>query len=161
MPVKTTNNAAKFVAGRKKAAAKFVFTAATLIKARAQQYVPIDTGALKNSSPVSKAEDNGSDVITSTISYLQDYASYLHDPKPGGKMDGWQPVLPEERAMRMSAANYPTSGVSGGYNPSATQGWIYIGAEEAKPSVDAAFKDLMGLNGASYDFRTYPKGDNA
>lgn len=160
MPVKTTNNSAKFLAGRKKAAEKFVFTAATLIKARAQQYVPIDTGALKNSSPVSKAEDMGGNIVRSTISYLQDYASYLHDPKPGGKMDGWQPVLPEVRAMRMSAANYPTSGVSGGFNPSARQGWIYIGAEEAKSAVDAAFKDLMGLPGSAFDFRTYPQGDN-
>lgn len=145
MPVKTVNNAKYFIAGRKKAAAKFVFTATTLIKARAQQYVPIDTGALKNSSPVSKPEEVGANIVRSTISYLQDYASYLHDPKPGGKMNGWQPVLPEVRAMRMSAANYPTSGVSGGFNPSARQGWLYIGAEEAEPAVKAALKEIMSI----------------
>jgi len=145
MPVKTHNNTAKFIAGRKKAAAQFVFTAAALIKARAQQYVPLDTGALQNSSPVSKAEEIGGNIVRSTIQYLQDYASYLHDPKPGGKMDGWQPVLPEVRAMKMSAKNYPASGVSGGFNPDARQGWLYIGAEEAKPAVDAAFKEIMKI----------------
>lgn len=155
MPVKTQNNTRKFIEGRKKAAKQFVFTAATLIKARAQQYVPIDTGALKNSSPVSKATESGGNVITSTISYLQDYASYLHDPKPGGKMDGWQPMPPEVRAMRLSAANYPVSGVSGGYNPSATQGWIYIGAEEAQDAVNAAFKEYLGAANATYSFSSY------
>lgn len=134
MPVKTTNNAANFLAGRKKAAAQFVFVAATLIKARAQQYVPIDTVALKNSSPVSKPEDIGGTIVRSTISYLQDYASYLHDPKPGGPLDGWQPVLPINRRPQ-----------GGGYNAKARQGWLYLGADEAKPAVDAAFKDIMRI----------------
>lgn len=154
MPVKTTNNAAKFLAGRKKAAAQFTYVGATLINARAQLYMPIDTAALKNDVTISRGTDVGDDIIRSTIvNGAEDtktrsgrtYAEYLHDPKPGGKLDGWQPVLPEERAMKMSAANYPASGVSGGYNPSARQGWYYIGADEAKPAVDAAFKDIMRI----------------
>ena len=126
-----------------------MFTAATLIKARAQQYVPIDTGALKNSSPVSKATESGGNVITSTISYLQDYASYLHDPKPGGKMDGWQPQLPANRTPP-----------GGGFNANAKQGWIYIGANEAQDSVNAAFKEYLGATNATYSFSSYlSKGD--
>lgn len=134
MPVKVVNNAKYFIAGRKKAAAKFVFTATTLIKARSQQYVPIDTGALKNSSPVSKPEEIGGSIVRSTISYLQDYASYLHDPKPGGRMDNWQPVPPQNRRPQ-----------GGGYNAKARQGWLYIGAEEAEPAVQAALKEIMSI----------------
>jgi hypothetical protein len=130
MAVKSHNNAKKFVDGRKKKAKRFVFTASSLIKARAQQYVPIDTGALQNSSPVSKPEEIGGNIVRSTISYLQEYAKYLHDPKPGGKMDGWQPVIKT---------------VGGGYNAAAKQGWLYIGAKEAKQAVDEAFRDLMKI----------------
>ena len=145
MPVKANNSARFFVAGRKDAAKKFAFIAATLIKNRAQEYVPLDTGALQNSVTVKRSDDAGSMVTTATIAYVQPYALPLHSPKPGGKMDGWQPQTPEDRAMRMSAKNYPASGMSGGFNPSARQGWLFIGAEEAKEAVQAAFQDTMRL----------------
>lgn len=85
--------------------------------AHADQYVPIETGALINSR---RQEVNKSgDTITLTLGYYQTYAGFLHNPKPGGKLDGWKP------------RPVPSPGKkTGGYNPDAKQGWLDIAWNE-------------------------------
>lgn len=122
-----------------KAAGRALYTALTLIENRSLEYVPLDTGALLNSRFKEIRQETGLSV--GRIGFAQNYAVPLHSPKPGGKMDGWKPQTPEDRAMRMSAANYPSSGMSGGYNPNAKQDWLNIGLNEAWPEIQRAVKD--------------------
>jgi hypothetical protein len=122
-----------------KAAERGLYVGLTLIENRSLEYVPLDTGALLNSRFKEIKQQEG--LTIGRIGFVAAYALPLHSPKPGGKMDGWKPQTPEDRAMRMSAANYPTSGMSGGYNPSARQDWLNIGLEEAWPEVQRAIKE--------------------
>lgn len=124
-------------------AERALYVTLTLIENRSLEYVPLDTANLLNSR-FKTIEQYGA-VTIGRIGFTASYALPLHSPKPGGKMDGWQPQTPEDRAMRMSAANYPTSGVSGGYNPSATQDWLNIGLNEAWPEIQRAVKEEMSL----------------
>ena len=124
-----------------KQAGAAMYSVLTLVENRSLEYVPLDTGALLNSR-YKTIEMDGNYVI-GRIGFAQAYALPLHSPKPGGKMDGWRPQTPEDRAQRMSAANYPSSGMSGGYNPSAQQNWLNIGLEEAWPEAQRAVKEAF------------------
>jgi hypothetical protein len=126
-----------------KNAERALYVTLTLIENRSLEYVPLDTGALLNSRY--KTIEQGGNYTIGRIGFTQAYALPLHSPKPGGKMDGWKPQTPEDRAQRMSAANYPSSGMSGGYNPSATQDWLNIGLNEAWPEIQRAVKEEMAL----------------
>lgn len=113
----------------------------SVVQSAAAEFVPIDTGALLNSAYRS-VTINGTDV-SGTLGYTQSYALALHSPKPGGKMDGWRPMTPEGRASRASAQNYSASGMSGGFNPSARQGWILIAVEENKQLIDDLLQNAV------------------
>jgi len=122
-------------------AERAMYVTLTLIENRSLEYVPLDTADLLNSR-FKTIEQEGA-VTVGRIGFMAKYALPLHSPKPGGKMDGWKPQTPEDRAMRMSAANYPTSGMSGGYNPNAQQNWLNIGLEEAWPEAQRAVKEAF------------------
>lgn len=121
---------------------KAVTSALSIIGTSAAQWVPIDTGALINSQYRS-VTINGTK-LEGVIGYAQAYALPLHSPKKGGRLDGWRPVTPWDRAMRMSAQNYPTSGMSGGYNPDARQGWITLAVQENQKEIDDLIANALG-----------------
>ena len=133
MPIKKVPTPQRIFTRVEKITEKTMTEILAVIDSYSTQYVPIDTGALLNSR-FRKVESTPTGLI-GTIGYVQEYAAPLHSPKPGGKMDNWQPVTPEDRAMKMSAKNYPSSGVSGGYNPFAQQGWLSLGIEESRNDI--------------------------
>lgn len=90
------------------------------IGARADQYVPIDTNALL-SSRQQNIKQSGAEII-GNIGYYQNYAFYLHSPRPGSVIDNWKPRKPGASGKK-----------TGGYNPSARQNWLNIGFEEIWP----------------------------
>ena len=105
-----------------------LFTMYTILSGTADFYTPLDTGALRNSKSY-RIRQNG-DKWVMTYGYYTDYAEALHSPKEGGKMDGWKPVDPYEREWRtVKASEFKGSG-TGGWNPSATQGWMDIAWNE-------------------------------
>ena len=103
-----------------------LYSVATSLGGNADFYVPVDTNALMNSREhrVAKVGAN----FVATVGYYQKYAAALHDPKPGGKMDGWKPRTPEMRAEAKSAKNYTGRSI-GGFNINAKQGWLNIAWE--------------------------------
>jgi hypothetical protein len=115
-----------------KNAERAMYVTLTLIENRSLEYVPLDTANLLNSR-FKIIEQEGA-VTIGRIGFTASYALPLHSPKPGGKMDGWQP------------RPVPSPGKQvGGYNPSATQDWLNIGLNEAWPEIQSAVKEEMAL----------------
>lgn len=90
---------------------KGIYNLGFSLGAEADFFVPVDTAALMNSRRVKVDSKKGAHTVT--VGYYTDYASYLHNPKAGGKMDGWDPVKPPAPGKK-----------TGGYNANAKQGWI-------------------------------------
>lgn len=120
---------------------KGLFTMYTHLASHADEYVPIDTGALIKSRS-HRIRKNG-EKWRLTYGYYTDYAQALHSPKPGGKMDGWKPMDPYEREWRTKSASEFTGSGSGGWNPSATQGWMNIAWNEVGDEAKKLFANMI------------------
>lgn len=90
-----------------------LYNVATSLGNYADFYVPIDTANLVNSR--SHSVSSGKGIYTATVGYYTGYAGILHSPSPGGKMDNWQPKPVPSPGKK-----------TGGFNASATQGWLNI-----------------------------------
>lgn len=93
--------------------ARSVMTKITVYAAGASKEIaPIEFGNLINSQfrNVEKLA-NG---YRGTVGYTVGYAAALESPKSGGKLDGWRPRPPEEKAGK-------------GFNPIAGQGFLRLG----------------------------------
>jgi len=90
-------------------------------------YVPVDTKNLVNSRKESVSFRG--DYFTVSVGYYTAYAGALHSPKPGGKMDGWRPMTPEDREYKTRSAKNFVGGGTGGFNINAKQDWLNIAWE--------------------------------
>jgi len=103
-------------------------TLGTVIGGKADFYVPVDTNALMNSREIRVRPVGGGWRLT--IGYYQDYAYFLHGDK------SYKPTWAPKPAGTLGK---PT----GGYNASATPGWIYRGVNET--DIPATLKKAMQL----------------
>lgn len=115
-----------------KHAEKAMYITLTLIENRSLEYVPLDTANLLNSR-FKTIEQEGA-VTFGRIGFTASYALPLHSPRPGSKMDNWQPKP------------VPSPGKqTGGYNAEAKQDWLNIGLDEAWPEIQRAVNEEMNL----------------
>jgi hypothetical protein len=96
------------------------------IGGRADFYVPVDTNALMNSRETHVIPHK--DGYRATLGYYQNYALALHGTATYSPL--WKP-------KPRGAPGKPT----GGYNPSARPGWIFMGVAET--DVEGMFAEAM------------------
>jgi hypothetical protein len=98
------------------------------IGGRADFYVPVDTNALMNSRETHIIPHNNG--YRATLGYYQNYALALHGTATYSPL--WKPKPP-------GTPGKPT----GGYNPSARPGWIFMGVNET--DVEGIFAEAMKI----------------
>lgn len=118
-----------------------LFTMYTILAGEADFYVPVDTSTLVKSRSYRTRQTGEKWHLT--YGYYTDYALALHSPEPGGKMDGWKPMDPYEREWQTKNASEFTGNGSGGWNPSATQGWMNIAWNNVGDDAVRAFANMI------------------
>ncbi|AUR95665.1 neck protein [Vibrio phage 1.210.O._10N.222.52.C2] len=117
MPVKGMNQARgrfkSIMSGISDKKAKAALTKAIIYGAGASKEIaPKEFGNLINSQ-FRKIEKTATG-YRGIVGYAVSYAAALEDPKPGGKLDGWQPRPPEQKD-------------GNAWNPIASQGFLRLG----------------------------------
>ena len=101
------------------------------IIARAQMYMPREFSFLINST-FRMTPELKDGKMAGNIGNTVGYAVYLHSPKKGGKLDGWQPMPPEDK-------------FGPSWNPDAQQNWFGIAVSEEKKTLDRIIARGMKL----------------
>lgn len=97
-----------------------------------KELAPIEFGNLINSQ-FRKIEKTATG-WRGVLGYAVSYAAALEDPKPGGRLDNWKPVAPENK-------------FGNAWNPIATQGFLRLGftGQESGPAIRKILVNGMRL----------------
>ena len=107
-----------------------LITVAYAVGGNADFYVPVDTNALMNSRATKTIPHKGGHraVISYGVEKKADYAAALHGSDTYSPL--WKPVDPFEREWRQKSAKNFVGNGTGGWNPSARPGWIFMGVAD-------------------------------
>ena len=100
----------------------------TALGGYADDYTPIDTVTLRNSR--TQTVNPSPTGFRATLGYYTGYAAALHNPKEGGRLDGWKPKPVPSPGKK-----------TGAYNPQARQGWINIAWAQYGPELLEEFAE--------------------